>query len=468
MPDPTPRTMRHTLNDVVVVLPGIMGSALEDRDGHEVWGTSMGTLVKGVLTRGKAAKRLQLPDGIGDAPAPDGVVATSLLRDIHVIPGIWSVSIGYERLLGWFRDTFDVVEAGRAGETRPPNLVPFPYDWRLSNRASAVALQRTVEPILERFRAQPGHADAKLVFVAHSMGGLVTRYYVDVLGGHELTRKVITLGTPHRGALNALVSLVNGVSKGFGPFKLDLTALARSMPGLFQLLPEYACIESPNGLRKTTEIVVPEIDSGMVADAMRFHEELRTGATQHGTKYDVHPILARTQPTDTTARLSNGEVTAVRTIEGRDELGDGTVPRLSASPYGVQPTSATLRYVMDKHGGLPANAPVLVELEGALTASDIVARAADYEIGVRCDDVLLAGESLDVAIEVESDLVVDVVLDRDDGAVAAKELALDHGDGTYAARIDGLAPGRYALRVGVRGSGDTVTTPIVVAEITED
>jgi len=455
--------MPHPLNDVVVVLPGIMGSALHDRDGHEVWGTSMGTLVKGVLTRGKAAKRLQLPAGIGDAAAPDGVVATSLLSDIHVIPGIWSVSIGYERLLAWFRETFEVVEAGAGGDpSRAPNLVAFPYDWRLSNRTSALALQHTVEPILERFRAQPGKADAKLVFVAHSMGGLVARYYVDVLGGHDVTRKVITLGTPHRGALNALVSLVNGISKGFGPLKIDLTDLARSMPALFQLLPEYACIESPTGLRKTTELSVPELATADLADAMRFHEELRTGATAHGSAYDAHPILARTQPTDTTARIVAGEVQALRTIEGRDEAGDGTVPRLSAAPYGVAQSSPTLRYVMDKHGGLPANEPVLIELEGVLTAREVIARAAEYEVGVSCDDIVLAGTPLDVAIGVESDLVVDVLVRDQSGAVVSRSIAVDRGDDTYRSRIEDLAPGRYALSVGVRGATETVTTPVVV------
>ena len=119
----------------------------------------------------------------------------------------------------------------------------FPYDWRLSNRYNARVLQQTVEPVLERFRSRPGNADARLVFISHSMGGLVASYYVDVLGGHEVTGKVITLGTPHRGALNALVSLVNGVRKGIGPISFDLTDLSRSLPALFQLLPEYACID---------------------------------------------------------------------------------------------------------------------------------------------------------------------------------------------------------------------------------
>lgn len=460
--------MAHALNDVVVVLPGVMGSTLRDKDGKEVWGTSVGSLVKAVLTRGKAAKRLQLPAGIGDSPAPDGVVATGLVPDIHVIPGIWSVSIGYEQMIKWFRDTFDVVEEGRDDPSRPANFVQFPYDWRLSNRASASALRTRIEPVLEHFRATPGHADAKVVFVGHSMGGLVARYYVDVLGGHEITRKVITLGTPHRGALNALVSLVNGISKGVGPLKIDLSNLARSLPALYQLLPEYACIESPAGLRKTTELTLPELGAAEVADAMRFHEELRSGAALHAGAYDSHPILARTQPTDTTARLSGGKVTALRTIDGRDEAGDGTVPRLSASPYGIDPTSPILRYVMDKHGALPSNEPVLVELEGVLTASSKVARAADYEVGVACDDVLMAGEPLDVSIEAESDLVVDATVHGDDGSVVTRTIATDHGDDTYGATFGDLAPGRYALRVAVRGAGDTVATPFVVLPEEDD
>lgn len=460
--------MKHPLNDVVVVLPGVMGSELCDRDGHEVWGTSFGSLVKGVLTRGKAAKRLQLPAGIGDSPAPDGVVATRLLPDIHVIPGIWSVSIGYQRMTTWFHEAFEVVEAGHAGPSQAANFVQFPYDWRLSNRVTALALQRTVEPVLERFRAQPGHSDAKVIFVAHSMGGLVARYFVDVLGGHEITRKVITLGTPHRGALNALASLVNGVSKGFGPVKVDLSGLARSMPSLYQLLPEYACIESPNGLLKTTEIVLPEVGAAEVADAMRFHEELRAAAGTHAGAYDAHPIIARTQPTDSTARLIDGRVEALRTINGRDDGGDGTVPRLSATPYGVSPDSPTVRYVKDKHGALPANDPVLVELEGVLTATDVIARDMGYDVGVICEDVIFAGEVLSATIESEPDLVIDAAVHSADGSIVTKVVAADGGDDSYAARFEGLAPGRYALRVGVRGSGEVVTTPVVVLPPVED
>lgn len=454
--------MKHALDDLVVVLPGIMGSTLRDRDGREVWGTSLGSIVKGVLTRGKAIKRLELPDGIGDEPAPDGVVAGSLMPDIHVIPGIWSVSIGYEAMIRWFRENFDVVEETPSAPERIANFVTFPYDWRLSNRASAVALQRRVEPLLERLRTQPGRAGAQVVFIGHSMGGLVARYYVDVLGGHEITNKVITLGTPHRGALNALDSLVNGVSKGFGPFKIDLTKLSRSLPSLYQLLPEYACLESADGLRKTTEVTLPDLAPALVADAMRFHDELRDATAGSALGYDSHPIIARTQPTSTTARLRDGRVDTLRTIDGRDEGGDGTVPRLSAIPYGITPDDAIVRYIKDKHGALPANAPVLTELEGVLTARDVIARDTSYDVGVVMDDVRIAGETVDATIEAESDLVIDAALCGPDGRVVATTIATDRGDDTYSVGFDDVAPGAYVVRVGVRGAGGVVTNPLVV------
>ena len=84
------------------------------------------------------------------------------------------------------------------------NLLPIAYDWRLSNRYTAQWIKPTVESALERWRAQgTAYADAQLVFVCHSMGGLVARWYIEKCGGVEITRKLITLGTPYRGAAKA-------------------------------------------------------------------------------------------------------------------------------------------------------------------------------------------------------------------------------------------------------------------------
>ena len=102
----------------------------------------------------------------------------------------------------------------------PGNLLPVPYDWRLSYRYNGQRLARLVEPALERWRAQGGpYADAQVVFVCHSMGGLIARWYIEQCGGAEITRKLITLGTPYRGAARALDQLVNGAHQGLGPFR---------------------------------------------------------------------------------------------------------------------------------------------------------------------------------------------------------------------------------------------------------
>ena len=64
---------RPATTDLVVVLPGIMGSTLLDRDGRQVWGTSAGALLRAVVSLAGTVKALQLPRDVGDGPAPDGV-----------------------------------------------------------------------------------------------------------------------------------------------------------------------------------------------------------------------------------------------------------------------------------------------------------------------------------------------------------------------------------------------------------
>jgi triacylglycerol lipase len=47
----------------------------------------------------------------------------------------------------------------------------------------------------------------RCMVVGHSMGGVVARYYVQVLGGHHTVDTVITLASPHRGTYTAHVGL---------------------------------------------------------------------------------------------------------------------------------------------------------------------------------------------------------------------------------------------------------------------
>ena len=79
---------------------------------------------------------------------------------------------------------------------------------------------------LHDWRARSGNKDAKLVLVGHSMGGLVSRYFLEVLGGWLHTRSLFTLGTPHRGAVSSYARLVKcehssaGKKQGTGGAKI--------------------------------------------------------------------------------------------------------------------------------------------------------------------------------------------------------------------------------------------------------
>lgn len=207
---------REPVEDLVVVIPGITGSRLAV-DGREMWGPSPGALRRGITTFAGSVKALQLPKDIGDGHPGDGVVPTGLVPSLHAIPGVWPLVDGYSDLLGWLERTFTLRRAlpGDRSDT-PVNLVEFAYDWRLSCRYNAGRLAVRVDEALGRWRATAPHrADAQVRLVCHSMGGLVGRYWVECLGGADVTRQIITLGTPHRGSIGALESLVNGHRVGW-------------------------------------------------------------------------------------------------------------------------------------------------------------------------------------------------------------------------------------------------------------
>lgn len=84
--------------DLVVVLPGIMGSTLAQH-GSLVWAPSAGAVLHAIGTFGRSIRQLQLPDGIGDDHPGDGVEPVALMPDLHVLPGIWAPLKGYDRLL---------------------------------------------------------------------------------------------------------------------------------------------------------------------------------------------------------------------------------------------------------------------------------------------------------------------------------------------------------------------------------
>ena len=97
------------IRDLVVVLPGIIGSTLA-KNGKPIWAPSAGSVLSAISTFGGSINDLKLPDNIGDDHPHDGVEPITLMPDLHILPGIWSANIGYEKLLDWLRTRFNFVE----------------------------------------------------------------------------------------------------------------------------------------------------------------------------------------------------------------------------------------------------------------------------------------------------------------------------------------------------------------------
>ncbi len=462
------RTPEQMIHDLVVVLPGIMGSTLA-RDGKLVWAPSAGSILTAIATFGDSIRELRLPADVGDEHPGDHVEPMALMPDLHLLPGIWSANIGYGKLLKWLRTRFHFIEPSPEDPSRMPNLLPVPYDWRLSNRYNGKRLKGIVEPALERWRSQgESFSDAKIIFICHSMGGLVARWYIEKENGAALTRKLVTLGTPYRGALKALDQLANGVRKGIGRLQVDFTTFVRSLPSVHQLLPEYACIESSAGLLKITEIAVPNLNTAMVSDAMRFHDEMNQAAllnTDHS--YDIHPIVGFRQQTYTTAKIIDESVEAIETVSGSDEGGDATVPRLAAIPKTIAgkvllPDSPIIRSIPEQHGTLQSNQAVLDELEFVLTAQPVIHRAAfEYELGVHTEPLVLTGEPVVVEATVAGGERIALqarVIDEHDKEVT--HVSLRPSGGVLRASLEPLSPGAYYVTVGGVGSTAALVAPV--------
>ncbi len=116
------------------------------------------------------------------------------------------------------------------------DLFEFPYDWRFDINSSALKLKEKIDEI----KSQRG-VD-KVDMVAHSMGGLVVKQYLNDYGGDSIN-KFIDIGTPHTGAPKAFKILNYGDNFGFEKFGLNVLnplmvkEISQNMPSVYQLLP---------------------------------------------------------------------------------------------------------------------------------------------------------------------------------------------------------------------------------------
>lgn len=203
----------------VLYLPGILGSALGWTEGpgaalHPCW-LDLPSVLDGDLVS------LQIGnDGVSPGPLAQGrsTVVSGLFAPVYTPLALFLRTVGY-------------------------NVLPLPFDWRLSTFTLGQNLWPTV---------QGWAAGGPFYVVAHSQGGLVARaIYGQMLqqGAAAQLAGLITIGTPHFGslepvrlwwrqpvtyrALAAATAVVQGWPQGSGPAYLD--AVLASHPSWYEL-----------------------------------------------------------------------------------------------------------------------------------------------------------------------------------------------------------------------------------------
>jgi len=127
-------------------------------------------------------------------------VSEDFFDPVVIIPGITG---SQKDVLGWHLDpimhTYDNLVASfeENGYEKGKNLFEFPYEWRSSNVETAQKLKEKINEIKEK-TGLPA-----VDIVAHSMGGLVARQYIESDDYENDINQLITLGTPHKGAPEA-------------------------------------------------------------------------------------------------------------------------------------------------------------------------------------------------------------------------------------------------------------------------
>ena len=99
-----------------------------------------------------------------------------------------------------------LVHLQKTGYVLDETLFPFPVDWRRSIPVAAQRLDEGIPGFLDRanqldYVGEPGsgHPATKVDLVVHSMGGLITRAYVEGANYDNDIHKVVFISSPHRG-----------------------------------------------------------------------------------------------------------------------------------------------------------------------------------------------------------------------------------------------------------------------------
>lgn len=309
------------MTEVVIVLPGIMGSELWDGD-ERVWPGTFGE-----LGENHDMAQLLKPDlRVGD-----------ILR----------------RVLGFkaYKALIDALEDwGFSERGRPPTLYTCPYDWR---KDAALAAD-TLAALIERIVNAHGRA-VEIDLLGHSMGGLISRYYLESgryrgRAGHDRVKRLVTLATPHYGTPVALLGAL-GLHRTFFLSEAQVRRLANdeNFPALYQVMPpathpfvwddDPAARLAPVATFEPAERRALGLSEANMDAAAAFHGGLDLTRRPPGVEYFFVCGVDHDTICEVRVRRQDGALT-VTEYERDDDAGDGTVPAWSAAHPEIRTVAA--------------------------------------------------------------------------------------------------------------------------------
>ena len=218
----------------LIFIPGFLGTKLKDPATHDVaWGTMANILMGG----DKDDLALAIEPGAADTPG-------ERMEPYEIYDNLWGIEY-YREVLRSLRTaggyTFGAIDDPKPGD----NAFVFLYDWRRDNVESAALLARAIDRLADYY----GDPGLEFDLLAHSQGGLIARYYIKygdaplspegeparpTMAGARHVGKVVMVGTPNRGCLEALKILHLGLKKVFRPIRPEVVF---TMPSVYQMLP---------------------------------------------------------------------------------------------------------------------------------------------------------------------------------------------------------------------------------------
>jgi pSer/pThr/pTyr-binding forkhead associated (FHA) protein len=232
---------------------------------------------------------------------------------------------------------------------RDVDYFEFPYDWRQDIRISAAQLGQLIESLTTE---QP------VVIIGHSLGTMVTRYYVERLGGDKRVERVILMGGPHKGAVKGLVSmLVAPQVVPFGIMGERLRQIMMTFPTAYQILPNHAVGTDQHGVKinffEEDGWLDPEYRP-LLKDGRDFRNELRQSAGMPSISIMGYGI--KTISDVSISRDAAGNFESVDYLS--ENVGDGSILEYSAFLQGSE-----FHPVHQHHGALFVDNDVKMRLK---------------------------------------------------------------------------------------------------------